>query len=189
VKNSANSLHRGSLGVYRSASTPSPKEEFREGTYPVPHRQYVLGFSGRYLAGDGAGIPPRGREPGGPPASFEDHRGEGHRRPLDHAGRLPERAHFVGRDRAGSARTAANVRRKLIARLSGLAVFGAALGCDQGTPKLSDGKKGPAPKMVWHYPDGRGATNGTIRMQFDRFLSPDTTNRQAFCVSASANAN
>jgi len=45
--------------------------------------------------------------------------------------------------------------------------------------------------VVWNYPVGqtggsKGATNGTIRVQFDRFLNPDTANRQAFCVSQSA---
>jgi hypothetical protein len=40
---------------------------------------------------------------------------------------------------------------------------------------------------VWHYPDGKGATNGTIRVQFDRFLSTETPNRQSFCVSNTTN--
>src|SRR5205814_1366825 len=45
VKKSANSLHPGSAGGYRTATSwRSPKEEFREGAYPVPNRQYVLGF-------------------------------------------------------------------------------------------------------------------------------------------------
>jgi hypothetical protein len=72
-----------------------------------------------------------------------------------------------------------------------LAVAGASLGCDQGSPKVSDGRKGPPPTVVGRYPDrgGTGATNGSIRVQFDRFLASDTANRQGFCVSHSANRN
>src|SRR4051812_16679568 len=71
AKNSANSLHQGSAGSYSegpsvTAHVGCPKEEFREGAYPVPHRQHVLGFSGGHLAGNGAQSVARGRESRGP---------------------------------------------------------------------------------------------------------------------------
>ena len=66
----------------------------------------------------------------------------------------------------------------------------AALGCDQGTPALSAGGKGPAPQVVWKYPwvyagptDNVGAEakgvppTTSVRVQFDRFLAPDSAVR------------
>jgi hypothetical protein len=67
-----------------------------------------------------------------------------------------------------------------------LAALGVSSGCDQGSAKLSDGMKGPAPAVQWHYPEAKGATNGTIRVQFDRFLASDISKRQVFCVTPSS---
>jgi hypothetical protein len=70
------------------------------------------------------------------------------------------------------------------------------LGCDQGNPELSPGGKGPAPHVVWKYPwtyagpgDVGMETRGvplqtTIRVQFDRFLAPDSAIRQSICVQS-----
>jgi hypothetical protein len=73
--------------------------------------------------------------------------------------------------------------RYLKASLGALALAGFVVGCDQGSAKISDGMKGPPPKVKWHYPPTTGATNGTIRVQFDRFLASDIANHDAFCVS------
>jgi hypothetical protein len=67
-----------------------------------------------------------------------------------------------------------------------MALVGATLGCDRGSPKVSDGLKGPPPTVKWHYPETKGATNGTIRVQFDRFLASDTSKRQTLCLTKSA---
>src|SRR5882724_5691052 len=193
VKKSVLSLHQGSGGGYRSATSTCgpPKEEFREGADPVPHRQHVLGFSGGYLARHGAWLSSRGRHAGSPAAALEDHRGEGDRRSPHHAGRLSERAHRDGGHRAGGPRAASDVRRKLKLVAALAVAAGALLGCDQGTPTLSSGGKGPAPQVVWKYPS---AANGgeamnvptltSIRVQFDRFLAPESAVRQAICVAA-----
>jgi hypothetical protein len=61
------------------------------------------------------------------------------------------------------------------------------LGCDRGTPALSAGGKGPAPRVVWNYPEGdaKGVPLVTsIRVQFDRFLAPGSTMGQAICVQS-----
>src|SRR3954452_189900 len=118
AKNSANSLHQGSAGSYSegpsvAAHVGCPKEEFREGAYPVPHRQHVLGFSGGYLAGNRAQPVARGRESRGPAIALEDYRGEGYRRPSHRARRLFEGPHHHGSDRAGRARAALDLRREL----------------------------------------------------------------------------
>jgi hypothetical protein len=60
---------------------------------------------------------------------------------------------------------------------------------------LSDGKEGPGPEAVWHYPHGAtvdaestdAAPDGSIRIQFSRFLAADTANRQSFCIQAFTN--
>src|SRR6266542_921357 len=184
VKNSANSLHRGSAGGYRSRTSwfGTPKEEFREGAYPVPHREHVLGFPGGDLAGDGPWFSPRGRQPGSSPALVEDHRGAGDRRPPHHARRLPEGAHRHRGERVGGSRAAANVRRELIF-LAAIALWG----CDQGTPVLSNGGKGPPPQAVWTFPKNEAtgvALKQSIRVQFDRVLSPASAVRQGVCVQA-----
>ncbi|HKQ71523.1 MAG TPA: Ig-like domain-containing protein [Polyangiaceae bacterium] len=70
-----------------------------------------------------------------------------------------------------------------------LALGGAAAGCDQGTPKLSDSGKGPPPQVTWHSPsdEEKGvALQQSIRVQFDRFLTPLSATRQGLCLQAAS---
>src|SRR4051794_10183119 len=62
-------------------------------------------------------------------------------------------------------------------------------GCDIGTPALSNGGKGPAPRVVWRFPasaEGVDASmvpiGATIRFQFDRFLAPFSVESAALCL-------
>ena len=185
VKNSANSLHRGSAEGYRSATSlcRAPKEDFSEGTGPVLNRQYVLGFSGGYLTGAGAGFSAGRRESRGTPASVQDHRGKGDRRPPDHPRGLLEGAHFERRVGHGRSRAAANVRRELIF-VAALGALGGSLGCDQGAPAALE-TTGPPPHVVWTYPANEATDvplTFTVRAQFDRFLMPSTAGRPAMCL-------
>ena len=66
-----------------------------------------------------------------------------------------------------------------------------ALGCDQGTAALSSGGKGPPPQVVWQYPSDPSGGEATgvplltsIRVQFNRFLAPESAVRQAVCVES-----
>jgi hypothetical protein len=71
--------------------------------------------------------------------------------------------------------------------VAAVAAATALLGCDQGTPALSAGGKGPAPQVVWKYPDNEAKgvpSPTTVRVQFDRFLAPDSAVRQAICIQA-----
>src|SRR5215471_3928805 len=189
VKKSANSLHQGSGGGYRTATSARPlKEALREGAHPVPHGQHVLGFPRGYLPGDSQGVPSRGRKPGSSPATLQDHRGEGDRRPAHHAGRLPEGAHPERREREHRPRAATDVRRELI--LSALVACAAAMaGCDEGTPTLSATGDGPAPRPVWMSParDETGVgLRQSIRIQFDRYLLPTSAVRQSICLQTAS---
>jgi hypothetical protein len=65
-------------------------------------------------------------------------------------------------------------------------VLGAVVGCDQGAPATVD-TIGPPPRVVWTYPANEAVDvprTLTIRAQFDRFLMPATTVRQAMCLQA-----
>jgi len=65
-------------------------------------------------------------------------------------------------------------------------VLGGVVGCDQGAPATGE-TIGPAPRVVWTYPANEAVDvprTLTIRAQFDRFLMPSTTARQAMCLQA-----
>jgi len=60
------------------------------------------------------------------------------------------------------------------------------MGCDQGVPAPT-GTMGPPPQVVWTYPANEATSvplTLTLRVQFDRFLMPSTTIRQAMCLQA-----
>lgn len=65
-------------------------------------------------------------------------------------------------------------------------------GCDQGTTSLSASGDGPAPTVLWTSPAAEATGVGlhqSIRVQFDRFLLPSVTTRQAICVRAGSPTN
>jgi len=65
----------------------------------------------------------------------------------------------------------------------------AALGCDRGSPTFEN-DKGPAPQIVWTSPANAAtgvALRQSVRVQFDRFLRPDSTSRQSICIQAGPN--
>jgi hypothetical protein len=62
-------------------------------------------------------------------------------------------------------------------------------GCDEGTPTLSATGDGPAPNVVWMSPGrdemGVGLVQ-SIRIQFDRYLLPDSAVRQGICLQTAS---
>jgi hypothetical protein len=65
-----------------------------------------------------------------------------------------------------------------------------ASGCDRGSPDF-ESDQGPAPQVVWSSPqDGATAValRQSVRVQFDRFLRPETASRQSICIQAGPSA-
>ena len=72
-------------------------------------------------------------------------------------------------------------------RLAALTVTLALAACDRGTPSFDQGQ-GPMVHVVWHLPENEAVDvplRQSIRVQFDRFLAPDSPLRQAICVTSS----
>src|SRR4051812_36673661 len=126
------------------------EEALREGARPLPVRESVLRLSRGHLCRQGAGVPPRRRQSRSATAALQNHRGEGGRRPPDHAGRHPEGSHPDGRQRAKHPRPAFNVFGKLSAALT-LPLTLLLGGCDIARPE-PPAATGPAVHLVGAFP-------------------------------------
>src|SRR5258706_3994439 len=134
-------LHAASAGGYsgRGDNGWSFEEALREGAGPVPVRESVLRFPRGHLRREGAGVPEGRRQPRGPAASVEDHRGKWGGRPLDYAGGRVERPRQDRCERADHPRPALDLFRQL-SGFSSLALAAVVLGfglsaCDVARPE------------------------------------------------------
>src|SRR6201989_1168394 len=85
------------------------EEALREGACPLPVRESAVGLLRGRLCRQGAGFSPRGRQPRSATAALQDHRGEGDRRPADHAGGRAQGSHSHRRERAEHPRPAVDL--------------------------------------------------------------------------------
>src|SRR5258708_2137301 len=157
----------------------SRKEKDGERARALPLGEHVPGLPGRNLFGDGSSVSAHRRQPRGPTAAPEAHRGQGGGRALAHLGRLLEGPPALRRQRGRGARAVAALLGELIA------VVALATACDQGHQADQARTSGAGVRLIAQNvsttqplpPDGH------IELAFDRLLMPSITIRQTFILA------
>src|ERR1019366_3775553 len=163
------------------------KEDDGERARALPLGERVPGLLGRDLPRHRPTISAHRRQPRGPAASPEAHRGQGRRRAAPHDGRRLEGSSALRDQRRSRPRAARPLLGKLIASALFLAAAVPLGGCDQGVQR--DERPGVglpsvplrllAANIDMNHPL---PSNGRIELQFDRLLQPLSVIRQTFVL-------